>query len=213
MMGTFSIDTSRLTSADPGTRMRLLAAGRRVFARRGYEGASVRAITREADANLGAVTYHFGSKGALYEAVVDRALAPLRDRVTEAAALSGTPLDRVLDVVRAFFAHLGENPDMPNFMLQQVTSGVEPIEPVQRTMQHVIGTLSALLLGGQKDGSIRESDLLLTVIGIVALPVHLTLAGQLLSKAGGISGGVPAGLAEEHAVQFVKRALSAKEAL
>ena len=213
-MGTLStVDTSPLTSADSDTRTRLLDAGRRVFARRGYEGASVRAITREAEANLGAVTYHFGSKRALYEAVVDRALAPLRDRVTEAAASSRTPLDGVLGVVRAFFAHLGENPEMPNFMLQQVTSGVEPIEPVQRTMQHVIGTLSALLLGGQRDGSIRESDLLLTVIGIIALPVHLTLAGRLLSKAGGISGGVPARLAEEHAVQFVERALSVKEAL
>jgi AcrR family transcriptional regulator len=196
--------------ADTATRLR--DAGRRIFARRGYEGASVRGITREARANLGAVTYHFGSKGRLYEAVVDSALAPLRDRVTEAAAVSGTPLERIEGVVRAFFAHLSENPDMPHFLLQQVTSGREPIEPVQQTLQHVIGTLSALLQEGQEDGSILESDLLPTVIGIIALPVHLTLVGQLLSRAGGFPGGVPADRAEEHAVQFVGRALTAKEA-
>ena len=137
--------------------------------------------------------------------------APTLD-TSPAASVPGTPLERIVGVVRAFFAHLSENPDMPNFMLQQVTSGVEPIEPVQRTMQHVIGALSTLLREGQKDGSILESDLLLSVVGIIALPVHLTLAGQLLSKAGGVPGGVPADLAEEHAVQFVERALSAKEA-
>ena len=193
------------------TATRLRTAGRRIFARRGYEGASVRVITQEARANLGAVTYHFGSKGRLYEAVVDSALAPLRDRVTEAAATPGTPLQRIESVVRAFFAHLRENPDMPHFMLQQVTSGVEPIAPVQQTMQYVIGTLSTLVQEGQKDGTILESDRIPTVIGIIALPVHLTLVGQLLSRAGGFPGSVSAGRAEEHAVQFVGRALAAKE--
>ena len=195
-------------NTDTASRVRL--AGRRIFARQGYEGASVRAITREADANLGAVTYHFGSKEGLYEAVVDSALAPLRERVTEAASVPGAPLARIEGVVRAFFTHLSENPDMPHFMLQQVTSGVEPIEPVQRTMRHVIGTLSTLLREGQKDGSLLESDMMPTVIGIIALPVHLTLIGQLLSRADAFPGGVPADRAEEHAVQFVARALSAK---
>jgi AcrR family transcriptional regulator len=200
------------SSLNTDTATRLRTAGRRIFARQGYEGASLRAITREARANLGAVTYHFGSKEGLYEAVVDSALAPLRKRVTEAASVPGTPLQRIEGVVRAFFAHLNENPDMPNFLLQQVTSGVEPIAPVLQTMQHGIGTLSTLLREGQKDGSILESDMLPTVIGIIALPVHLTLVGQLLSRASGFPGSVSAGQAEEHAIQFVGRALIAKEA-
>ena len=199
-------------SRNSDTATRLRTAGRRIFARRGYKGASVRDITREARANLGAVTYHFGSKERLYEAVVDSALAPLRDRVTQAAGAPGTPLERIEGVVRAFFVHLSENPDMPHFMLQQVTSGVEPIAPVLQTMQHGIGTLSTLIREGQKDGSILESDMLPTVIGIIALPVHLTLVGQLLSRASAFPGGVPADRAEEHAVQFVERALTAKEA-
>ncbi len=200
------------SSLNTDTATRLRTAGRRIFARQGYEGASLRAITREARANLGAVTYHFGSKEGLYEAVVDSALAPLRNRVTEAASVPGTPLQRIEGVVRAFFAHLNENPDMPNFLLQQVTSGVEPITPVLQTMQHGIGTLSTLLREGQKDGTILESDMLPTVIGIIALPVHLTLVGQLLSRASGFPGSVSAGQAEEHAIQFVGRALIAKEA-
>jgi AcrR family transcriptional regulator len=197
-------------STDADTSARLRAAGRRLFARQGYDGASVRMITREAGANLGAVTYHFGSKEGLYQAVVDTALAPLRDRVTEAASVPGTPLGRIEGVVRAVFAHLNDHPDMPHFMLQQVTSGLEPIEPVQRSMQHVLGTLATLLREGQKDGSILESDTMPTVIGIIAIPVHLTLVGQLLSRAGGLPGGVSPERGEEHAVQFVARALSAK---
>ncbi len=186
-------------------------AGRTIFARQGYEGASIRVITREACANLGSVTYHFGSKEALYSAVVESVLAPLRERVTEAASVPGTPLERIEGVVRAFFVHMSENPDQPNFMLQQVASGVEPIQPVQQTLRHILGVLSTLLMEGQKDGSVRASDTLLTVISIVALPVHLTLVGQLMARTGGRATALPRGDAEEHAVQFVGRALSAEE--
>ena len=80
-------DDMTKSSRNTDTATRLRTAGRRIFARQGYEGASLRAITREARANLGAVTYHFGSKEGLYEAVVDSALAPLRNRVTEAASV------------------------------------------------------------------------------------------------------------------------------
>lgn len=59
------------------TRDSLLDAAEALFAREGIDGASLRAITREAGANLASVHYHFGSKDALVRAVFDRRLAPL----------------------------------------------------------------------------------------------------------------------------------------
>ncbi len=58
------------------TRDRILTVARALFAQHGYRGASVRAITKEAGANLGAVTYHFGTKDALYDAVIDSLVRP-----------------------------------------------------------------------------------------------------------------------------------------
>ncbi|MBL4689819.1 MAG: helix-turn-helix transcriptional regulator [Nannocystaceae bacterium] len=48
----------------------LLHAGARLFAQRGYEGASVRAICEAAGANVNAISYHFGGKQGLYDAVL-----------------------------------------------------------------------------------------------------------------------------------------------
>ena len=50
----------------------LLAAATKLFAERGFEGTSVRAICEAADANLNAVSYHFGGKRGLYEKIVAR---------------------------------------------------------------------------------------------------------------------------------------------
>nr|MBA3839938.1 helix-turn-helix transcriptional regulator [Thermoleophilaceae bacterium] len=56
----------------PDTKQRILDAAERRFAAEGFDGTSMRAVTAEADVNLAAVNYHFGSKAALLEAVVGR---------------------------------------------------------------------------------------------------------------------------------------------
>ena len=47
------------------TKTRLLDAAERLFAERGYEGSSMRAITKEAGASVSSANYHFGSKDGL----------------------------------------------------------------------------------------------------------------------------------------------------
>lgn len=59
------------------TRDRLLAVAGRLFAARGYDAVSVRDITSAAQANLGAITYHFGSKAALFAEVVTSKTEPM----------------------------------------------------------------------------------------------------------------------------------------
>lgn len=59
------------------TKQRLLDAAELLFIERGYEGMSLRQITAQADANLAAVNYHFGSKDALIHAVLSRRLIRL----------------------------------------------------------------------------------------------------------------------------------------
>lgn len=59
------------------TKHRILDAAEHLFAANGYRGTSLRTITAAAEANLAAVNYHFGSKQALIEAVIERRIVPL----------------------------------------------------------------------------------------------------------------------------------------
>jgi AcrR family transcriptional regulator len=51
------------------TRERIIRAGARVFAERGFQGATHDAISKEARANKALISHHFGGKGTLYRAV------------------------------------------------------------------------------------------------------------------------------------------------
>lgn len=59
------------------TRERILDTAERLFAEKGISGTSLRALTKAAAANLASVHYHFGSKEALLDAVVERRAKPL----------------------------------------------------------------------------------------------------------------------------------------
>lgn len=204
---------SRSAGRGEETRAALLAAGRRLFARRGFDGASVRDITREAKTNLGAVTYHFGSKRALYVAVLVEGLTPMVDRVGRAAAGAGTPVERLERVVEGFFEHVGANPDLPRLMLQEVTAGRKPprevVEIVRRNLAYVAGILG----DGWADGSLRPGHPVLTALSVVSQPIYMTLVAPMLREAGGVDLGDPATRARavDHVKAFIRAGLSAPQ--
>jgi AcrR family transcriptional regulator len=63
------------------TRRKLLAAGRRLFATRGYAQASADQIAERAGLTRGALHYQFGDKRGLFEAVTRELLAGLARRI------------------------------------------------------------------------------------------------------------------------------------
>jgi AcrR family transcriptional regulator len=163
-----------------GTALALLHAARRLFALHGFDGTSVRAITAEAGANLGAITYHFGSKGALYEEVLGSAIGPSQERIAAAAARPGSALQRVEAIVRALFDYLYENPDLPSLMMQLLVSGRTIPELALQAMQANIGQLVRVIAEGQAEGSIRPGDPQLMALSIGAQPIWLALARRAL---------------------------------
>ena len=59
------------------TKEKILDVAEELFAKIGYQGTSMRAITSRAKVNLAAANYHFGSKQGLITAVIERRLLPL----------------------------------------------------------------------------------------------------------------------------------------
>jgi AcrR family transcriptional regulator len=74
--------------AGTGTRDAILAAAKRLFAERGFEGASMRAIAAEAGVDAALITHFFGSKANLLGAAIDWPFDPERElpRILQAGA-------------------------------------------------------------------------------------------------------------------------------
>lgn len=73
------VTEARRAPAPGTTEQRLVHAAERLFAERGVEAVSLRAVMQEAGTNVAAIHYHFGSKAGLVEAVLRSRL----DQVSE----------------------------------------------------------------------------------------------------------------------------------
>ena len=148
-------------SAPPegATRERIRKVAERLFAGYGFKAVSLRMITAEADVNLAAVNYHFGSKERLIEEVITHRIGPINAEKVRRLGGAGSGVLSVEVIVRCY---------------------VEPvIEAVERST-HEDGVLSALIarILGDRDDKLQNAvaalfpDLVANFIGALtrALP-------------------------------------------
>jgi len=84
------------------TRARLIAAALDLIAQRGEDGVTLREVTGAAEANVSAVSYHFGSLNACFEEAIEHALERYLDAQQE--TLSALAPDSTVEEVAAAFA-------------------------------------------------------------------------------------------------------------
>ncbi len=188
------------------TEGRLIETAIRVFAHHGFHGASIRMITREAGANLGAVTYHFGGKRKLYERAFTACIGPLAERVAAVADGGGSALARLDEVVGVFIEYLEERPELPQLMLQETVAGRRPPPGALSLLRGVLGTLARVVGEGQAAGEVGPGDPRLMAVSVVSQPLHLTVAGRVIAGLDPGDAGTRARLLA-HARAFIRHGL------
>ncbi len=193
-------------------RDRLLAAGKTLFCRRGFDSVSVREITARAKANLGAVTYHFGSKEALYHAAIDSIAQPFVDSLEAASRTAGTALDRIESVVRAALDKTESEPGVPTLVLRELAGDGPLPEPMTQLMKRNIGIVMGLITEGQRDGTVREGDPALLALSVVSQPFYFRISGRGLEQAMGMARNDPRVWARvvHHVVTSVRQTIAAR---
>ena len=131
------------------TRTSILAAAERLYAERGFSDVTLRDIVAEANVNLAAVNYHFGSKDELIaELFVTRSLALNRERLKElkAAEERGGGRAEIADILRALVGPslrgcLGPDNQRATAARFMVRVSIESVPPIRRIRNREIDHL------------------------------------------------------------------------
>jgi AcrR family transcriptional regulator len=107
-----------MSNADKETLDRILIAAESLFADQGYDGTTLRQITRRAKVNLAAVNYHHGDKESLYLEVLRRRIQPINqtrlamlDEAEQQAGDQPVPLAMLLEILAGPLFELYAGPD------------------------------------------------------------------------------------------------------
>lgn len=90
-----NVDRTRRTQSErrETTRAALLAAGRELFAARGYAGVATEEIVDRAGVTRGALYHHFRGKDDLFRAVCEQIEQDVSDRIAAGARRGGEPVE------------------------------------------------------------------------------------------------------------------------
>ncbi|HEX7048745.1 MAG TPA: TetR family transcriptional regulator [Longimicrobiales bacterium] len=124
-----AVESPDLVDGAPSTRERILAAASRVFARHGYNGATVDQVAADAGMTKGAVYWHFASKCdlflALLEADVKRWCETLPAAVRRMAEAED-PVDGLANLLREQIAMGRCHPEWPRLYMEFSASSRDP---------------------------------------------------------------------------------------
>jgi AcrR family transcriptional regulator len=104
------------------TRTRILDAGEALFAERGFAGTAMRDIARRVGLTPASLYNHFAGKQALYEAVLERGVRPLLERVAGFARAERSTGDAER-LIAAIMEHLASRPHLPRLVQHEAISG------------------------------------------------------------------------------------------
>jgi len=166
----------------PSARDQLLAAGRQIVLKSGFQDLTVREVAAAAGANLGSFVYHFGTREQFLRALIEEWYAPLLSRVTDVAVGDGRPLERLQSAILQLVEFGREQGAFLGRVLMAAAAG----EPAARQFARTIfGRHPRLLVGligeAQADGTLVREDplqVLLFLMGSVGLPLLLASAWQ-----------------------------------
>jgi AcrR family transcriptional regulator len=111
---------------EPATSVRLLAAAEEVFARDGYDGATLEEVARRAGISRPSLLYHFESKQALYAAVVEDVLAELARVIAVGVERRGEFTEQLLSMLDGLLAFVRNRPSAARLLVREVLDGKGP---------------------------------------------------------------------------------------
>ncbi len=183
------------TRDSESTRARLLAVAAGCFSERGYRGTSVRDITARVGCNVSAVTYHFGGKQKLYEAVFEQRFTELTERrVGALRALmkeGDVELERIIATFsEAFLEPLRGGAHGRESMLLLMREMVDGQLPVPLIRERLFGPTLGALMDALKIScpGLRAESLELCCHSLVSQLVHVLHMQRLGERAGPTEG-------------------------
>jgi TetR/AcrR family transcriptional regulator len=148
--------------------LRITAAAREEFAKRGFAGARVDQIAARAGVNKQLLFYYYHSKRGLFQAILNQAAGELESALTSLELPRGGPLDRLRLALQAQFEFLARHPQLVALLSQAGRGGAAFAPAIKR--------LVVLLAEGQGLGQVRDD-----------LDPHLAAAQALILMVGYLS--------------------------
>lgn len=167
----------------------IVAEATRLFAERGYEGASMGDLAERVGLRKASLFHHFPSKDALYATVLTELMGGVKVAILGAAMAEGSFAQRLDALTDALTSTLGAQPHAARLLVREAMDwGPVMKAGLGRTVNDVLAASLEFAKAGQREGvfnpDLDPTQLIVTMIGIHFMPFVI---GDIVEKFTGTS--------------------------
>lgn len=167
----------------------IIAEATRLFAERGYEGASMGDLAERVGLRKASLFHHFASKDVLYATVLGQLVESVQRAVVTAASSDGSFEQRLDALSDALTTTLGASPYAARLLVREVMDWGPVVRGgLGRTIQDVLVGSLEFARAGQREGvfnsELDATQAIVSIIGVHFMPFAI---GDLIEKFTGTS--------------------------
>lgn len=153
------------TQSEHDAKRRILIAAKKLFARQGFDGTTVRQICEEAGANIALVSYYFGGKDKMFEEVL-KTFLPV-GRLSELEEAMNAPVQGVIELVTAVIRLGYTDPEIKAILNIEIALRTPRLTTLQEVALPFWSGLRSMLQKGKELGEFHYEDLDQTLMMVV----------------------------------------------
>jgi len=153
------------------TEEKILKAATAVFTKKGRAGTSMQDIAVEAGINRTLLNYYFRSKDKLFDQVFQNVFLQFMPAINERLKSDKSIIDRIEDVIDHYFFILIDNPMIPVFIFQELTSN--PARLVRNFREEGLDPsyFISLLRDEMSKGNLRKMDPRIIIVNLLSMVI------------------------------------------
>ena len=187
--------------------IQIMDAAEQLFAAKGFDGTSVRDIAERAAVNLAMISYYFGSKEKLMEAMFDYRSGFFKLQLeTMINNRELAPMQKVEQLIDQYIIKLTQQQCFHRVMVreQMVNNNIVISEKIQELKRRNQELIAKLIHEGQKKGDFKKHiDIPLLMVTLIGTVSHMITTQHLYKELNNLQA-----LSEEEFLKHIKKKLS-----
>lgn len=162
--------------------LQLLEVAERLFSKKGFDGTSVRDIAEEAGVNTAMISYYFGSKEKLMEAIFELRAITVRAKIENLLKDDSiSPLDKMYVLIDDYVERFFQRQQFHKIMIceQVINKNPSIINMVYKLKAGTTATINELIKDGQKKGVFKKNiDVILLMNTMMGTLTQMLISQQ-----------------------------------
>jgi TetR/AcrR family transcriptional regulator, cholesterol catabolism regulator len=191
------------SSAERGTRERIIAVAEESLGDRGYHGTRLHVIAERVGIQKASLFHYFASKADLYHAVLGEGVVESEQAVRRVLESQANPAEKLRELLENYVDMVATHPARTKILLRQ-SLGDAPNESTAEP-ERLLGLVAGFISDGQKAGVFAPMDPLALVLGVIGMVAFFFTSTTVLAP--GWHDATDAERIKRHVVEMVERCL------